>query len=195
MTKPSMLWCDVETLGLDEKTLPLLEVGLAATNQDLEVIAEISLVIGHPDIRDHATEERVREMHERSGLLAEVEKSEWNLSSAEASLIAWVDTHAARGLCMAGSGVWFDRRWLSFHMPKLSQVWHYHNYDISTLRRFWSTAKPEPAHRTLGDIHQAIGELRKFEQLKAGRGTNYIEVTLDKDLGQKDNHEREDDRA
>lgn len=157
-----LLWCDIETTGLDPAADRLLEVGLALTDANLRVVAETSLVLSCRNVRDLEMSHVVREMHERSGLFDEVERSSLGLRAAEELLVAWVQEHHAEGLYMAGSGVHFDRGWLKHHMPALIQVWNYRNFDLTTLRYFFGAEKETAAHRALPDIRQSMQQLRDF---------------------------------
>lgn len=155
-----LLWVDIETLGLSEHNRCMLEVGLVLTDASLEVVAQTDIVIGWRNVRSLPADPAARAMHEVNGLLDEVEASHVSMREAEAHLLAWVERHDAKGLYMAGSGIGFDRRWLRVQMPTLAEVWHYRNFDMTTIRYFFGSEKREPAHRALADIHQSIEELR-----------------------------------
>lgn len=156
-----LLWVDIETSGLDEHTARLLEVGMVLTDDMLEEVAYIDVVLGWRNPHEMEMPDEVREMHTRSGLLDEVARSRLCLREAEDLLVAWVKHHGAEGLYMAGSGVHFDRRWLRHLMPSLAGCFHYRNFDMTTLRYFLGTAKTEPAHRALADLRQSIEDLRR----------------------------------
>ena len=165
-----LLWCDIETSGLSERTDRLLEVGLVLTDADLSIVEETAVVIGWRNVRDFEMSEFVREMHEKSGLFDAVERSLLCTREAEDRLVRWVGARGADGLYMAGSGVGFDRRWLRHLMPSFAKLFHYRNFDMTTLRYFLGDEKREPVHRSLGDLHQSIEDLRRYVRMAHAAG-------------------------
>ncbi|KKK49844.1 hypothetical protein LCGC14_3130970, partial [marine sediment metagenome] len=99
---------------------------------------------------------------DNDGLLDTVECSGVTTLRAEQILLEWVERHQAAGLYMAGSGVHFDRRWLRRWMPALVRVWHYRNFDMTTLRYFFDEEKKTTKHRALGDLRQNVADLRRL---------------------------------
>lgn len=163
MRVPRLVWTDLETTGLDETDGYILEVGLIITDENMDIRTGTSIVIGRRGIREYPMPEIVREMHERSGLLADVEVSDWSESEAEDYLIGFVRNHEAERLLMAGSNPQFDRRWLRVHMPRLHALYHYGNFDVHTLRRFFDDPKPpDVPHRSLDDLRIDIRQVQKF---------------------------------
>lgn len=161
MREQRLLWVDLETTGLDPMRCLLLEAGLLLTDDRGRELAAVSFVIGYPDVRARVREQVVRDMHERSGLLDEVERSRLRLDQAEEALLGWVDKREARGLLMAGSGVGsFDRPWLREHMPRLAEVWHHRTFDMTTVRTLFELEKPDHAHRALADLRADAEMLR-----------------------------------
>ncbi|KKN41334.1 hypothetical protein LCGC14_0724160, partial [marine sediment metagenome] len=157
-----LLWLDIETTGLSEHQDLLLEVGMILTDEHLRVTASTSIVIGYNRIRELMTNEFVLDMHKRNGLLDAVERSDVTTLRAEQLLLEWVERHSADGFYMAGSGVHFDRRWLTRWMPALVRVWHYRNFDMTTLRYFFEEEKATSDHRAIGDLKQNIADLRRL---------------------------------
>lgn len=156
-----LLWCDCETTGLDERQGSLLEVALVLT-EGLRVVAETQVVIHDPGIMSKipSMDPWVVGQHRSSGLFTAVLRSPWDLGTAEQRLLQWVLEHDAQGLYMAGSGVGFDRRWLRHCMPALYGVWHYRDYDMTTLRRFFGMKKGTRPHRALEDLRADIRDAR-----------------------------------
>ncbi len=157
-----LLWLDIETTGLSENEDLLLEIGLVLTDDHLCISASTSVVVGYNRIRELVTNEFVAKMHEANGLLDAVERSDVTTLHAEQVLLEWIEKHKAAGLYMAGSGVHFDRRWLSRWMPALVRVWHYRNFDMTTLRYFFNEEKATTEHRALDDLKQNIADLRRL---------------------------------
>lgn len=162
-----LLWCDCETLGLDEREHAMLELGLVLTDRRLEVTATFEAVVGIPGVRALPAEPEARAMHERSGLLDAVERSPLTLRQVEERALAWVDAHQARGRYMAGSGVGFDRRWLRHYAPRLERAWHYRNFDLTTLRRYFGEEKRESPHRALPDLLINVDDMRRYAAARA----------------------------
>ena len=157
-----LLWLDIETTGLSEHEDLLLEVGLVLTDDNLHVVASKSVVVGYNGIRDLMTSEFVIKMHEANGLLDAVDRSPTTALHAEQILLEWVERHKATGLYMAGSGVHFDRCWLTRWMPTLVRVFHYRNFDLTTLRYFFDEEKTTTQHRALDDLEQNVADLRRL---------------------------------
>lgn len=153
-----LAFIDCETTGLEpERGDLLLEVGILLTDDDLEVIDRISVVIAQPaellELRLQANP-LVREMHTTSGLFAEIadlgEPASQNsaIIGARLHLTDWLAEHGytePQSLGpMAGSSVGFDRRFLLQWMRALEAVWHYRVDDVSSTR--------EQAHRWRPDL-------------------------------------------
>lgn len=178
-------WTDVETSGLDERQGHLLEVAFVITDDNLTERAATS-VICKPvgcEVDDMQMPLVVREMHEKSGLLADLRKEgAFRRHEAEEQLIGWLTQtfgriEDLRQIPLAGSTVSFDRRWMRQHMPKLEALFSYRSIDVSALTELasrWSPAvyndRPKKdsgiAHRALADVRQSIAALRYYR----GRG-------------------------
>jgi len=156
-----LLWLDIETTGLSENEDLLLEVGLILTNENLRITASKNVVIGYNRIREIANK-FITNMHEANGLFDAVDRSPATSLRAEQILLEWVEKHDAAGLYMAGSGVHFDRRWLRRWMPALVRVFHYRNFDMTTLCYFFDEKKVTTNHRALDDLKQNIADLRRL---------------------------------
>lgn len=175
MTKPALIWTDLETTGLDPRApgAALLEIALVITDADLNELDVFHRVFPLPvDLR---VPPKVLAMHARSGLLeaiAEVppsgrggptEKDDYEIAD-------WLAKRGAAGLPLAGSTVSFDRNWLEAHLPYTADVPHYRNVDVSSIKelvRVWSpqlawTPPAEKAHRSLDDVRESMGELRHY---------------------------------
>jgi len=167
-----LAFIDVETTGLHPDKGLLLEVGIVLTDEDLNVTKEMHAVVGYEkeDLDYHIVDPFVREMHEKNGLIDECLASDACLSGVELDLIMQIikpdgvqSFHKPRPL--AGACVDFDRRWLTRHMPTLTYLFHYRNFDVSTLRMVMNKTKnknKEAPHRVLDDIYQDIADVRKF---------------------------------
>lgn len=175
-------WADIETTGLDEHVEHLLEVALIITDDQLEERACTSVVVKPLGARldELNIPLVVREMHEKSGLLADVEKIGIERPEAEAHLLRWLQTEfkeveGLRNIPMAGNTIAFDRRWLRRQMPELERTFLHVMIDVSSigmLAQRWAphihTERPRQprgvAHRALDDIRHSIKTLRYYRE-------------------------------
>jgi oligoribonuclease len=165
--KTRLLWVDLETTGLDSACDYLLEWAMVLTDEDVQVVSEFSQVVHWRNprsmVRDPSGAGKVvLEMHEESGLFEASEASSFTLEDVRIDAQEWIEQHHATGLYMAGSGVHFDREWLRWQVPRVAKLWHYRNFDLTTLRCFFGEEKAEPVHRALPDLLASIGDLRRY---------------------------------
>jgi oligoribonuclease len=165
---------DLEMTGLDADRHTIVEIATLVTDDDLVVIAE------GPDLVVRATSEQlgemdpvVREMHTRSGLLAEIESSTLTLAEAGEATLAFLRKHIPdKGTVpLAGNSIGTDRRFLDRQLPEVEEWLHYRSIDVFTLKelcRRWypGVIKGAPAkktaHRALQDIHESVAELAYY---------------------------------
>lgn len=159
-----LLWTDIETTGLDERSGLVLELGLIATGPAPEFAerAVWSGVVGYPDIRSRIRDPFVRQMHEANGLIDDVERSTVTLAELEGRACAWVRDRQATDLPMAGSSPHFDRRWVREHTPRLAGLYHHRLVDVTTLRILFGFEKPASSHRALADLRASIAIVREL---------------------------------
>lgn len=173
-----MVWLDLETTGLNPLEHRILELGLVVSDVNLNILATKAWVIrqGTPHIAD----EFVREMHTRSGLLAELgSPSSTPIMEVEREAIDWLREQGIdKGKYpMCGSSIQFDRKFTGLHLPTLDAFFHYRNIDVSTLKELlplWFTFPPAPMpnkdHRTVSDIRHSIAELRHYRNFLLTKG-------------------------
>lgn len=172
------VWADIETTGLNPREESMLEIGLVLTTPKLLAFAGTSLLVGtsvgdYPALRASCSD-YVQQMHDKSGLWAELEKEQPpTVTEVEDTLVAWLDDQSARWnidfgkqpLC--GSSVGFDRGFLREHMPRVEGKFHYRNIDISTVKELARRLNPEvyentpekaERHRALPDIQDTVAE-------------------------------------
>ena len=70
-----LFWIDLETTGLHEASDLILEIGALVTTSDLEVLDTLNLVVNRSEEDLARMSDRVREMHESSGLIEDVRRS------------------------------------------------------------------------------------------------------------------------
>ena len=173
--KDYLVWVDCEMTGLDLEHDELVEVAALVTDGDLNVLGDGIDVIIKPSATalDHMGD-FVRQMHERSGLLAELD-SGLTLAEAEERVLDHLRTFVPepRRVPLAGNSIGTDRAFLAVGMPTLEAYVHYRNVDVSSVKelaRRWfpRTYYAAPAktgnHRALADVQESIEELRYYRE-------------------------------
>lgn len=125
-TKPNqrsqdvLIWTDIETTGLDPERDVVLEVGMIATDYELQPIdgvKDLHLVVrpSHAWLRWRRMSEFARHMHARNRLLDECLQDGVPTSHAALSTTCWLSPlYLAHGpLTFAGSSVGFDRSFIN----------------------------------------------------------------------------------
>ena len=179
-----LLWLDLETAGLDPARHAILEVAAAVADLsaplDIGPMLHAVLRVAAPYAEQLACEDVVadigpgaeidpvaREMHERSGLLAECATASANLWTFRDRLLDMVREATVDGELpiLAGSSVHFDRGFLKVYMPRVEAALSYRNYDARTIQLFCRSlgmpSQPKAgAHRAVADILESIEHVR-----------------------------------
>ena len=170
-----LVWIDCEMTGLDLGADALIEVAALVTDFDLNVLGEgVDVIIKPSQESLDQMVEFVRSMHEKSGLLEELD-SGTTLEDAEQQVLAYIHEHCAEGSRppLAGNTVATDRAFLARDMQDLEAFLHYRIVDVSSIKelsRRWYPrayfAAPAKAgnHRALADIQESIEELRYYRE-------------------------------
>lgn len=189
MTTPALLWIDMETTGLDARDEVPLELGLATSDLDGNILHSKTWLI-HDDTpfykeriaraKDHRI---VGPMHEASGLWDDLNRREkgkyFSLIEADKQAAAWVKAQGAEGIPLAGSSIGsLDRPFVLEHFPDLNETVHYRNIDVSTVKELCRRYNPplydslmarweddgnrKESHRVLDDIMDSIQELMGY---------------------------------
>jgi oligoribonuclease len=168
-----LVWIDCEMTGLDYVSDALIEIAVLVTDFDLNVLGEgIDLVIKPPPDALAQMDAYVRTMHEKSGLLEELDTG-ITLDEAQQQVLAYLSRHCPVGSRppLAGNTVGTDRAFILRDMPDLDAFLHYRIVDVSSIKelaRRWFPrayfAAPSKAgnHRALVDIQESIEELRYY---------------------------------
>lgn len=168
---PIMAWLDLEMTGLCPKTCAIVELALIVTGPDLQPLAPpLELVVWQPDSVLEQMSPFVRQMHQRSGLLDKVRRSEVSVADAEQEAMRLLTAHAPyRTARLSGNSISQDRRFLTEYMPAFENYLHYRMVDVSTLKElatWWSDyrfRKPDDGrHTALFDVQQSIAELAAY---------------------------------
>jgi oligoribonuclease len=170
-----LVWIDCEMTGLDLRTDALIEVAALVTDFDLNVLGDgVDIVVKPPAEALDQMNDFVREMHEKSGLLPELDQGV-SLDEAEERVLAYIKEHCPDGSRppLAGNTVATDRSFLARDMPTLETFLHYRIVDVSSIKelarrwypRVYFQAPPKRGnHRALADIQESIEELRYYRE-------------------------------
>ncbi|MDF1606415.1 oligoribonuclease [Nocardioides sp. YIM 152315] len=168
-----LVWIDCEMTGLDLGPDALIELAVLVTDFELNVLGQgVDIVIKPPSEAIDQMGDFVRDMHDRSGLLRELDFGV-TLDEAEERALAYIKEHCPEGSRppLAGNTVATDRAFLARDMPALETFLHYRIVDVSSIkelsRRWYPRAYFQaPAkggnHRALADIQESIEELRYY---------------------------------
>lgn len=170
-----LVWIDCEMTGLDLGADALIEVAALVTDFDLNVLGDgVDLLIAPPADALAQMGDFVRGMHEKSGLLAELESDAvLTMAEAEEKVLAYIREHCAEGSRppLAGNTVATDRSFLARDMPTLEAFLHYRIVDVSSIkelarrwypRAYYAAPEKRGNHRALADIQESIEELRYY---------------------------------
>lgn len=169
-----MVFCDVETTGLDFGDR-ILEIAVLVTDPDLRPLGEpISIVLPATDARLEAMPDIVKNMHRTSGLWQECRMASGTIEEAEERIMEYVRAHTGPKIApMGGSTISFDRRFLKQELPTFEDYCLHRCIDVSSVKelaRRWNPGVyarlPRPArrHRALSDIADSISELSFYRQ-------------------------------
>jgi oligoribonuclease len=170
-----LVWIDCEMTGLDYVADALIEVAALVTDFDLNVLGEgIDLVVKPPAEALENMSDFVRSMHEKSGLLDQLENG-ITLAEAEQQVLAYVKDQCGEQSRppLAGNSVATDRTFLARDMPTLEAFLHYRNVDVSSIkelsrrwypRAYFQSPAKRGNHRALADIQESIEELRYYRE-------------------------------
>jgi oligoribonuclease len=172
-----LVWMDLEMTGLDVEKEVIVEIAVLATSAStLEPLdAGLSVVVAQPAEALAGMSDFVRQMHERSGLLTEIETNGIPLEEAGRKVLEYIKGHVPepRTVPLCGNSIGMDRRFLDRYLPEIEQHLHYRSIDVSSIKelcRRWYrepfTSRPEKAddHRALPDIQASIVELRYYRE-------------------------------
>ena len=130
------MWIDCEMTGLDLVADALVEVAVLVTDAELNVLGEgVDVVIKPSDAAEKKMNAFVRNMHNKSGLLAKLAAGT-SMADAQEQVLAYVKEYLpeARKAPLAGNTIGTDRAFLARDMPELERHVHYRNVDVSSIK-------------------------------------------------------------
>jgi oligoribonuclease len=170
----NLVWIDLETTGISDRTCFILEIATIVTDKELQVLEEGPAIVVHQpdDVLEHM-EPWCISQHGASGLTEASRTSTISLAEAEEKTLAFVRKHCLRGQApLCGNSVGFDRRFIMHHMPRLNRYLDFRNVDVSSIKDLvfrWYPGVVESltkasTHRALDDIRASVEELRFYRR-------------------------------
>jgi oligoribonuclease len=161
--------------GLDLGADALIEVAALVTDFDLNVLGDgVDIIIKPPAEALDQMGDFVRAMHEKSGLLEELD-SGVPMGEAEDRVLTYIKEFCPDGSRppLAGNTVATDRAFLARDMATLESFLHYRIVDVSSIkelsrrwypRAYFQAPSKRGNHRALADIQESIEELRYYRE-------------------------------
>lgn len=171
---------DIETTGLTLGQDTVLEIGIAVTDPELNVIATqgwLTYGYGGDDWWPSHLDPVVQEMHTKNGLFEALRGFKYDEKRTVAEILEFLLRYASvsdlRRTPMAGSSVHFDRKFLAAHFPIVEAMFSYRNLDVSTVTQCFEAWAPliakgrprnEKAHRAVPDAVHSLEVLKYFRK-------------------------------
>ena len=193
-SKTVLVWCDLETTGLNQDAGRILEYAVVCTDPELNDMLYMSQIIPqNVNIARELMDEHALNMHTENGLLEELEAVAANalqykdsVKQAEDDILQMLDaiTEIAGGnvydikLIMSGSNPLFDIKWIMRHMPGFAdRIEHrsviqgpesYINLDVSVYKVGFPDIfqrVSDSSHRAMDDIRASIASHAKMQAI------------------------------
>lgn len=167
----NLAWIDLEMTGLEVETQCILQAAVVITDKELNPLAEFGCDIWQPPSALERMSPFVRDMHEKTGLLARVALSRVDVADAEQKLLRVVAEWCAMPATMCGNSIWQDRKFVDRYMPGLGRYFGYRMIDVSSIKvlaaRWYGDSavyqKPKQGeHDAVVDIKNSIKELKHY---------------------------------
>lgn len=169
----NLAWLDLEMTGLDAQNDVILQAALVITNAELTIIEEYCVDIWQPENELAKMTPFVRDMHEKSGLLARLRSSKMDNFAAEQRLLERVTGHCPYPAVLCGNTIGQDKRFVESRMPGLAGYLSYRTIDVSSVKllaKAWYGSgaifdKPKDReHDALFDVRNSIAELAHYRK-------------------------------
>lgn len=167
----NLVWLDLEMTGLDAQRDVIIQAAIVITTASLDPLEEFVCDVWQPPSALERMTPFVRDMHQKTGLLARVTTSRTDLFAAEKQLLERVAGWCTYPALLCGNTIGQDKRFIDQWMPGLAGYLSYRSIDVSSLKmlaKHWygdaaMYAKPTDAeHDALFDVKQSIAELAHY---------------------------------
>lgn len=178
MSNKFLVWCDIETTGLDVERDEILEVGFTITDLELSVIREKSWLIwgSNESLAMASADPFVRQMHANNKLITECIVFGLEKAKVEEEIVNWLspEEFSPEDTPICGSSIHFDRSFLAKKMPQVQSMFSYRNLDVSSYKEWVrhnnpsleaemkQALHPRKAHRASPDIRDTLEEFRYY---------------------------------
>jgi oligoribonuclease len=169
----NLAWLDLEMTGLDAERDVIVQAALIITTSDLVELEEFVVDVWQPEEKLAKMTPFVRDMHEKSGLLARLRHSRIDTWAAEQRLLERVAGHCPYPAVLCGNSIGQDKRFVERHMPGLAGYLSYRTIDVSSVKllaKAWYGPgavfdKPKDReHDALFDVRNSIAELSHYRK-------------------------------
>lgn len=189
-----LAWIDLEATGLDATKDAILEVASIVTDDQLQEVGRFHRVVSWGPAKQlthlgaNSPEDQITQasdlmkidhviiaLHARSGLWTEVSETAHTAADVDDQLAHFLEQFSigqdGQRAQIAGSSIWFDRAFMSVHLPRALRQLHYRCVDVSTLnelaRRFWpqlyqKVPGKREIHRAMPDIEDSLALCRYY---------------------------------
>ncbi|MBW0454417.1 MAG: oligoribonuclease [Candidatus Kinetoplastibacterium crithidii] len=169
-----LVWVDMEMSGLDLYKERILEIAVLITDHNLDIISKgpVLVIKQNNNILD-AMDKWNTSVHNRSGLVDKVKKSELNENEAEIIILDFLKKYViANTSPLCGNTIHQDRNFMKLYMPNLENFFHYRNIDVSSIKevvhRWYPSTKfkfiKQNKHEALADIYESVEELKFYKK-------------------------------
>ncbi|MBP7017879.1 oligoribonuclease [Candidatus Saccharibacteria bacterium] len=167
MSKPAILWVDLEMTGLDAEAERIIEIAAIVTDWKFNELDTFELVVKQPAELIEKMVPEVVKMHTSSGLITKIASGESD-EVAEARFLEFIDMYFdEKPVLLAGNSIHQDRRFIRRYWPKADSRLHYRMLDVSAWKvvfaqKYGIRFPKRNAHRALDDIRGSIEEMHGY---------------------------------
>jgi oligoribonuclease len=163
-----LFWIDLEMTGLDDEKDSILELAIAVTDLELNVLETLHRVVFQPPEVVEGMNDWCKKTHGESGLTALIPGGT-PLAQVEQEVLALVDRHYGSNerIVLSGNSVGNDKRFIDRYMPAFAKRLHYRLIDVSSFKeifreKYGLSFSKQNAHRAIDDILESIRELSYY---------------------------------
>ncbi len=167
MSKPSLLWIDLEMTGLEPDRDKIVELAAIITDWAFNEIDTLDIVVKQDQSLLNEMLPEVKKMHTSSGLLPRITDGVSEVE-AETHLLEFIDKHFdQQPVLLAGNSIHQDRRFIRRAWPLVEKRLHYRMLDVSAwkvvfMQKYNVKLAKRNAHRALDDIRGSIEEMQSY---------------------------------